>query len=413
MAIGAVKGQMSKQHVWLSQYYGHWFSTVSPDSNRVDKDNCIELIAKPHMNGNAMMVDVFSITNKHKQCLLSEMISYDQLSNQIVAMGQNQEGQCFIGKGQFRDRHRLSMVDRNLNDTPVMQVDFHFVNPAEVLLQGHRLPGHELLWEVKYIKDNRPQKSIGIQLVSVRDLMEKQAESTLKTLGRMGFSYVETFVFDGEGFYGMEPRIFKSLVESCGMKFKGSMVFRDLADDERIDDALLWWHNCIVLHKEAGVSYITTSNNRVNDLKNEADLVRLCEYYNAIGELCASNNIQFAIHNHTEEFGKVNDFVIYDYLLQNTNPDLVSFQLDLFWIRKAGADASYYFKNYPGRFFSWHVKDSAELGHSGKTDFRYLYQFAQQAGLKYNVFEIEQFNYHPLVSINLGINYLLNADFIE
>ena len=191
------------------------------------------------------------------------------------------------------------------------------------------------------------------------------------------------------------------------------MVFRDLADDEHIADALLWWQNCIALHKEAGVSYITTSNNKVNDLKNEADLVRLCKYYNAIGELCASNHIQFAIHNHTEEFGKVEGHIIYDYLLQNTNPDFVSFQLDLFWIRKAGADASYYFKNYPGRFFSWHVKDSAELEHSGKTDFRYLYQFAQQAGLKYNVFEIEQFNYHPLVSINLGINYLLNADFIE
>ncbi len=404
---------MPEQQAWLSQYYGRWLSTASVNSDMIDEHNCIEVIAKPHMDAKAMQVDVFSIKDGQKQGILSELLVYDTVSEQIIALGQNDEGQSFIGKGKFQNRHRLTMLDKNIDGKPIMEVDFNFINPTEVILKGKALDTSTHDWEIKYIKQNNPIKEIGIQLVSVRELMLENLKETLNILGRMGFSYVETFVFDGNGFYGMSPLAFKNLVEECGLQFKGSMVFKDLPPVKEMNATMEWWQNCINKHQEAGVEFITTSNNRVHELKSEYDLKRLCDYYNTIGELCAAKDIQFAIHNHTEEFGRVDGHVIYDYLLQNTNPQFVSFQVDLYWIREAKQNAIDYFEKYPGRFFSWHTKDDAELSKSGKTDFEQLFQYAEQSGLKYNVFEIEQFNFHPFISINMGLNYLFEADFVQ
>ncbi len=88
-----------------------------------------------------------------------------------------------------------------------------------------------------------------------------------------------------------------------------------------------------------------------DDLKQTADL------FNKTGETCKKAGLQFAYHNHDFEFKKVGDTMTYDYMLQNTNPNLVKWEMDIYWVVAGGQDPAAYFKEYPNRFPLGHVKD--------------------------------------------------------
>ncbi len=139
--------------------------------------------------------------------------------------------------------------------------------------------------------------------------------------------------------------------------------------------------------------------------------------YSLNSRLCSLPSQAFAIllglcfHNHQQEFLKVEGEVILDYWLQNTNPKYVHFQADLHWMMVGGVNPIDYFTKYPGRFFSWHVKDEAELGQSGALDFVSIFKYAKQSGLKYTLVEIEKFNYDPLISVEMCYHYLYNSQF--
>jgi sugar phosphate isomerase/epimerase len=159
------------------------------------------------------------------------------------------------------------------------------------------------------------------------------------------------------------------------------------------------------------VEYITTSNNELKKIKSLKELKKYCDYYNALGKLCKQKGIIFGFHNHADEFEKIEGETIYDFLLKNTNPEYVHFQMDLYWIKKGGADPISYFNKYPNRFFSWHIKDEKELGKSGEMDFGNIFKYAKKAGIKYNIAEVEQYNFDPLVSVEMAYRYLYSFDF--
>ena len=82
------------------------------------------------------------------------------------------------------------------------------------------------------------------------------------------------------------------------------------------------------------------------------------------------------------------------------------FQTDLYWMHVAGVNTIDYFKRYPNRFISWHVKDYKELGKSGKIDFKNVFLHAEVAGLKYTVAEVEDYTFPPLFSVGLAWEYI-------
>src|SRR5690606_28925883 len=87
------------------------------------------------------------------------------------------------------------------------------------------------------------------------------------------------------------------------------------------------------------------------------DLKKTAELFNKTGEKCKEAGLQFAYHNHAFEFETIGDVMIYDYLLENTDQDLVKYELDIYWVAAAKKDPVTYFKKYPGRFPLCHVKD--------------------------------------------------------
>jgi sugar phosphate isomerase/epimerase len=259
----------------------------------------------------------------------------------------------------------------------------------------------------------RDDKYIGIQLWSVRGDMNADPEGTLRELGEMGYSFVEAAGYSNGMLYGMEPETFTSLVEASGMEFVSSHIGLELPQEDGWDEAMQWWETAIDAHARAGAGYVVQPFMPSSAFESLDILRDWAGYFNAIGELARARGLRFGFHNHAIEFTQVEGQVAYDFLLENTDPDLVFFQIDLYWIEEGGKDAIDYFNRYPGRFLMYHVKDREEVGASGEMDFRPAFENADVAGLRYVIVEVEQYNYEPLESVRISLDYLLDADYVR
>lgn len=389
----------------LRQYAGYWVSSSDLNTDNVSDFPNIKMSNVPTMQNQALQVSVTQYHGGKYNQLLAELIGYDSKRKKIIALGQNQQGLIFKGEGLFSSESVWNMRDKDMLGNLYMDVEFHFNSFTDVVVEGFNESG-ESLWQTRFIKSNPKNKNIGIQLVSVHAEMQKAPAATLRELSRMGYSYVETFVYDDGKFYGMPPIKFRNLVEAQGLSFLGSMVFRGLPLPEELESTMKWWSKTINDHVAAGVEYLTISNNQLNSIKSITDLQHIANFYNAIGELCKEKGITFVFHNHADEFKTIDDVRIYDYLIENTNPNHVFFQADIYWMIVAGVAPIDYFKKYPNRFLSWHVKDYSELGVSGKIDWTGLF-FQNGVNLpKYIVAEVENYSYPPLHSVQLAWEYL-------
>jgi sugar phosphate isomerase/epimerase len=149
-----------------------------------------------------------------------------------------------------------------------------------------------------------------------------------------------------------------------------------------------------------------------SSLAQYRDLAALC---NEVGKTCTSAGLQFAYHNHDFEFRTIDGQVPFDVLLNETDPDHVEFEIDLYWITKGGRDPLDYFQAHPGRFTLCHVKDMAEGGAmadvgSGQIDFAAIFARSEQAGLRYFFVEHDE-PPDPLASIDSSFNYLKTLRF--
>ena len=389
----------------LSKYIGTWYSPENSNDVDLGENPKIKMIVKPTIGfTNGLQVAVFERRKNEWKPILVELISYDVVTDKIIAKGINKKNECFIGKGAFYENNLWIMKDENLNGEHISTVNFNFLSNSEVVLKATDSKNKEL-WEIKYIKQNPKDKNIGIQLVSVKNLMEENPENTLKQLGRMGYSYVETFVYNNGSFYNYSPTEFKELVEKNGMRFLGSMTFYNPIDKSK-KEIENWWSKTILDHKEAGVAYISTSNNDIKNIKTLDDLKKYTSYYNKVGKWCKKAGLQFIYHNHKDEFLSIEGEIVYDYFLQNTNPKFVYFQSDLYWMHVAEINPVTYFKTYPKRFISWHVKDYKELGQSGKIDFKDIFKYQEISGVQYILSEVEDYNFPPLISVGLAWEYI-------
>ena len=173
-----------------------------------------------------------------------------------------------------------------------------------------------------------------------------------------------------------------------------------------------WWDQAIAAHKAAGCKYIVTPSFRIPETLE--GLKTYCDYFNAIGKKCAENGIKYGYHNHSHEFNKIEDKVIYDFMLENTDPNYVFFEMDVYWACMGRAYPVEYFRKYPGRFTMLHIKDHLELGESGMVGFDAIFNNASTAGMKDYIVELEGYtNGDWKESIKMCADYLLKSDFVK
>jgi len=262
----------------------------------------------------------------------------------------------------------------------------------------------------------KKKKSIGLQLYSLRDDLKKDVKGTIEKLGKIGYTFVEAASYDKGKFYGMEPEAFSALLKANGMKFVSSHTGANYTGDQASwDAAMAWWDEAIVAHKKAGCSYIVKPSMGDYPYKNLEALKKTCEYFNAIGEKCNAKGMRFGYHNHNKEFTKIVDAddLVYDYMLKNTDPKKVTFEMDVYWVYRGGQTAVDYFNKYPKRFELLHIKDEKEIGASGLIDFKPIYENKSKAGTKLCIVEVERYDFEPMVSVQKSFDFLNNAAYVK
>lgn len=264
-------------------------------------------------------------------------------------------------------------------------------------------------------------KEISVQLYSIRDvignpeLYAANHEEAFTALAEYGYTSVEAACYDDGLLYGVEPAQYKADLEAAGLKSLSTHIGRNLTPEELeskdFTAAMEWWDKAIAAHKEAGCEYIVVPSFKVPETLE--GLKAYCEYFNAIGRKCAEAGMSFGYHNHWFEFNKVEDVTVYDYLLENTDPQYVFFEMDVYWTVIGKASPVEYFKKYPGRFKVLHIKDYRELGQSGMVGFDAIFANRETAGVEAIVVELEAFsdgNWRN--GMKACADYLLGSDFV-
>jgi sugar phosphate isomerase/epimerase len=247
---------------------------------------------------------------------------------------------------------------------------------------------------------NTEPMNVGIQLYTLRDAMNEDPISTLKKVSEIGYNQIELAGYESGKFYGMDPKEFKALADSLGLKTLSTHIPL-VALRTELEMVL----NACDL---AEIEYIVLPWLNTNERESIDQYLTLIDDMNAIGEKCAKAGFKFVYHNHDFEFLTIDGQVPMELILTKTNPDFVNLELDLFWATKAGFDPVELFQKYPGRFPLWHVKDMdateerkfTEVG-NGVIDFKRIFDAKETSGMKY--FFVEQdVSVNPLKSIEIS-----------
>jgi len=285
-----------------------------------------------------------------------------------------------------------------------------------------------------YLFNNKATMPIGIQAYTLGNLMTADTRGTLQKLAAIGYRELESAGSGKGNFYGYTPKEFSAMVKDAGMHWRSAHVggapftfdqmmkmAKTAADSARIKKFADQFKNrpkVATLRDdyqqladeaaEGGLSYLVCSSIPVATMD---EIKMAVEVFSKAGEACKKNGVQFAYHNHVTEFDNVEGHRPFDYILNNTNKDLVKMELDLAWASKAKQDPVELFKLHPGRYPLWHVKDldkknmmPAEVG-SGVIDFKRIFEHAKSSGMKYFFVEQDQAP-QPLQNVENSYNYL-------
>jgi len=199
----------------------------------------------------------------------------------------------------------------------------------------------------------------GVQLYSVREEMRKDPLGTLKAVAEMGYKNVEHANYVNRKFYGYTATEFKKLLDDLGMKMpSGHTVMGASHWDASKKDFTDSWKYTIEDAAIVGQELVISPSLESGLRKSKDDLLRFMEVFNKCGELCKKSGMRFGYHNHDFEFTQMmGEETMYEVMLNNTDPSMVTQQFDMGNLYGTGADALAIVKKYPGRFVSMHVKD--------------------------------------------------------
>jgi len=257
---------------------------------------------------------------------------------------------------------------------------------------------------------------VGVQLYTVRDLMQNDFEGTIAKVAQVGYKEVEF-----AGYFGRTGRQVRDVLDKNGLKAPSTHVQYDELDDQ--------FPSVIDTSKTIGMDYIVCPW-IPEELRKSPDIWKqAAEKFNKCGEQSKKAGIQFAYHNHWFEFLPTNGKLPYDELLKMCDASLVKMEMDLCWITTAGGDPVKYFNAYPGRFPLVHVKDVktmpkvttggaqnfgdtvdlTEVG-SGVIDWKRIFVHADKAGIKHYIVEHDHPK-QPIESIKSSYEYLSKLRF--
>jgi sugar phosphate isomerase/epimerase len=282
------------------------------------------------------------------------------------------------------------------------------------------------------------KNQVGLELDTVRDLMMSNFEGVLAKVAQMGYREVEP----ASGYNNMDPKTFRAMLDRYNLRMPSThsgasgagaalekqlegfqimgIEYTEILNDSRPGPA-----GPGPGRKLAPGAYYNpgTGVTRNSFTETEAfgpyqpavtieSVKQRAAQLNANGRVARKFGMKILVHNHTGEFEKLSDSdrTPYDVLLSETDPELVTMQLDIGWAAIAGMDVIKMFHKNPGRYELWHLKDvvglktvnrslspNARIGSmafvplgAGQLDYKPIFANAKLAGLKH--FCVEQDN---------------------
>lgn len=247
-------------------------------------------------------------------------------------------------------------------------------------------------------------KPFGLQLYSLRDDFPKDPKGVLAKVASYGYKQVESFEGLQGMFWGMTNKEFKAYMDELGMEIVASHCDIDNDFERKAAEAA-----------EIGMKYLICPWRNQETLEGYQ---RAAADFNAKGEICKSNGIRFAYHNHAYTFTKFEGDGMYpqDIFMNETDPELVDFEMDMYWVVTAGEDPVAWCERYQGRFKLGHVKDriagtneaeaTCTLG-TGMIDYTTIIPAVQKAGMEHLIVEQERYDgTTPLESVEDDAEYM-------
>jgi sugar phosphate isomerase/epimerase len=261
---------------------------------------------------------------------------------------------------------------------------------------------------------------LGLQLYTIRDAMAADLKGTLQKVSSFGYEEVEIYGFADKLYYGLEPKVFKQMLDDNNLTTSsGHYNLNKFMLEGTDDDLKRYVDECIegaqILKQEYIVwPWLDPDSRTIDKFKIVAAKLNL------IGERVKAANLLLAYHNHDFEFIDHDGKIGYDVILNETDASLVKIQMDLYWLSHSSKlPAHHYFEKYPGRFVSWHIKDMNkqdrdlhEVVGDGVIDFTVFLKDAKLAGVKH-MFVEQGNNYTPdaMQNVAKSARYVKNVLF--
>jgi sugar phosphate isomerase/epimerase len=272
-----------------------------------------------------------------------------------------------------------------------------FLTTAAVAAAASVIPAHRL-----YAGESAPL--IGLQLYTAREALAKDFPGTLKRIATIGYREVEA-----AGFFNHSAADVKRMMTDAGLRCVSAHY--GLADLLKTADATIEYANRL------GLEYVVCSSPWA---KNPAHLENYpggawqgilhamtlddwrwsADQFNQIGRKMQKAGLKFGYHNHTMEFRDINGATGYQILLKDTDPHLVTLELDCGWAFAAGQNPAELMRRHRSRISMLHLKDMkpapagtapdkrspTEIGH-GVVDFHQIFEAAKATGIRHSFVE--------------------------
>jgi sugar phosphate isomerase/epimerase len=279
---------------------------------------------------------------------------------------------------------------------------------------------------------SKAKKSIGLQIYSLGKELTDNVPAGMKKIAEIGYSTIELAGYGNRKMGQYEVSEYRKIVEDSGLKITSSHVNppERKYTKENVGGIAEFWKKTVEDHVKLGVTYLVQPGLPTIETHEDAKLV--CEVYNSAGEIAKAAGIKWGYHNHNMEFKRIpkpgetiqtgpaailrpTGDVIYDLLLEGTDPNLVLFEMDVYWTVMGQADPLDYFEKYPTRFPLLHIKDRLVLGKSGMMNFENIFNKAYANGLSTYFVEIEKVkaNMTQFEGVKGCFDYLINAPFVK
>ena len=216
--------------------------------------------------------------------------------------------------------------------------------------------------------------AVGIQLFSLPKTLEGDFEGGMKMLAEMGYTEIEMFGpytfssqsakerwstitpmlgFNGSGFFGKSPQEVKALFDDLGLKVPSMHTDLDTLENHI--------ENFAESAEILGFEYLVLPAIPDERRKTMDDYKKMADTFNTVGANAKKLGLKFAYHNHGYGLNAVDGQVPFEVLMDNTDPDLVFLEMDIFWTMAGKADPATYLKKYSGRYHCMHLKDMKTL----------------------------------------------------